>query len=208
MQIMTMVWAQWCDRTINRSEGSKVGWGWNLYYFTVGTAQLGTSYAVSLPDRTQTIYSDLAKQCHAQHDMVHISGYIKSTSTGNTTLKWLGIGMAIGVGISVLGCILAVPLAKFYAWVTKVPPKFIKTHGVAILFTILLGFNTSAVILNAIVMDNFLSTWKKLAGDLFQDSEWGFGQTTAILLWAPFAWDVVKEAISKFSLSCAFVIRC
>jgi len=198
MQIVTMVWAQWGDNAINRSEGSKLGWAWNLYYFALGAAQLGTSYAVSLPDRTQTVYSDLAKQCQDQYNLIHVSGYIKSSSTGNSALKWLGLGTAVGAGISVLGCVLAVPLAKFYAWITNVLPKWLKAHGIAMLFTVILGFYTSIVILNAIIMDDFRNTWKKLAGDLFQDNEWGFGQTTAILLWAPFAWGVIKETIKHW----------
>lgn len=38
---------------------------------------------------------------------------------------------------------------------------------------------------------------KKTSGERFTDDEWGYGQTTAVLIWAPFLWSTVTESFGK-----------
>ena len=183
---------------MNRSRDSKLGFAWGVYYVATGIIQIATSYTLGLPDGMVSVYKKMAKECESQHKLVHFAGYIGSTSSSNSAIKYLGIGVAIGVGISILGCILATPLAKFSRRIATMIPQWLKTHSAGLIFTIILLFYTSLVILDTLMIEEFRSTWRKISGDLFRDNEWGFGQTTAILLWAPFAWNTLKESISKY----------
>jgi hypothetical protein len=199
MLLVSMVWGLYGDYEMNRSRDSKLNFAWGFYYAAIGVAQVATSYTIGLPDGTVSVYKKLAQECQNQHKLAHFAGYIGSTSSSDSAIKYLGIGAAIGAGISVLGCILAIPLAKLYKIRVAVIPQWLKRHGVGILLTVILLFYTSLVILDALMIEDFRTIWRKISGDLFHDNEWGFGQTTAVLLWAPFAWAMIKGVISKCS---------
>jgi hypothetical protein len=200
MLIVSMIWGLYGDHEMNRSRDSKLGFAWGVYYATTGIFQIATSYALGLPDGTVSVYKKFAKECENQHKLVHLASYIGSSSSSNSAIKYLGIGVAIGAGISILGCILAIPLARFYKRMAAMMPQWSKPHSAGIIFTIILLFYTSLVILDTLMIEGFHSTRRKISGDLFRDNEWGFGQTTVILLWAPFAWNTLKESISKYSV--------
>jgi hypothetical protein len=57
---------------------------------------------------------------------------------------------------------------------------------------------TALFILDTFLLADFRSMWRIVSGELFEGEQWGFGQTTTVLLWAPFVWTVVRSSIGMF----------
>jgi hypothetical protein len=196
--LIGMLWGQYGDSLMGTNSTSKVGWAWNVYYIAIGIILLITSSIINPPDSTLLVYKSLAKECQNQDHFSSISSYLSPSAIGTSALKCLGVGLAIGFGLSILGCLLAVPFTKLYTWIKSIIPEFVKKHGVKIIITIILSFYVSVIVADAIVLNEYREVLKKMGEDLAQIGGWGYGQTTAILLWGPFAWTVVKATIRKF----------
>ena len=180
----TMLFAQLCDNAMNKAS---LGWEWQLYYLAIGIAQLATSCVIEVPNRK--IYKDLATQCRTQHHFINLSTYLPASEKGTMTLKWYGIGVSGGLLISVLGIV-------FGKFLLKITPAWLRKHGEVTFFIIILLMNVSSIVVNAIVVGDVRNILKKLSGDQLPDNGWGYGQTTAVLLWVPFFWSLLKETMS------------
>jgi hypothetical protein len=188
-----MLFAQLSDNVMNNNH---LGWEWHVYYFAIGIAQLVTSCVIEVPHRS--VYKELATQCHNQHQFIDVSTYIPASSKGIGSLTWLIIGMVGGLVLGFLSGFLSATLGK-------ITPKWLRKHGETIFLIVVLLLNLTSVVSNTIVTEYVRSLLKKMTGDQLPDHGWSYGQTTAILLWIPFFWTVLKETMSRFPWPKLFV---
>jgi hypothetical protein len=184
----TMTFAQLCDNVMNKTN---LTWEWQLYYIAIGISQLVTSCVIEVPNRG--IYKDLATQCHAQHDFINLSTYLPASEKGKTSLKWYIIGLFVGLAIGVLTGVFAKVLLR-------ITPAWIRKHGEVTFMIAVLLLNLVSITGNSAVTADIRGTLKQLSGDQLPDNGWSYGQMTAILLWAPFFWNIFKETLSKRSI--------
>jgi hypothetical protein len=187
-----MVFAQLCDQVMNKSH---LTWEWQLYYIAIGIAQLVTSCVIEVPNRG--IYKDLATQCHAQYDFVNLSSYLPASEKGKTSLKWYAIGLFIGLAVGILTGVFAKVLLR-------ITPMWIRKHGEVTFMIVVLLLNLVSITGNAAVTNVIRGTLIQLSGDQLADNGWSYGQTTAMLLWAPFFWNVFMETLCKYSIPISF----
>jgi hypothetical protein len=88
--IGTMLWAHYGDYLMHNRSGSKLGRPWNFYYIGIFIFQVIATSVVCFPDKTVSVYKQLAKECHIQQGLVDISGHLGTSSTGNSPAKSLG----------------------------------------------------------------------------------------------------------------------
>jgi hypothetical protein len=184
--VSLLLFAQIADYVMNKSH---LGWEWQVYYISIGAAQLATSCVVEVPNRN--VYKDIAMQCHQQHQFVDISSYLPTSEKGITALKWYIIG-AVG------GLVLGILSGAFKKVLFKITPKWLQRHGQSTFFVLVLLLNLVSIVINIMAIEHVRDLLKKLSGDQLPDSGWTYGQTTAILLWLPFFWASIKETISQF----------
>ena len=192
---ISMIWAQFGDSLLKLDSTGKLGWPWNLFYVAICVAILVTSAAIGLPDGTMSVYNQLAKECHNQHQFPDLSNYLSPSAGGKSALKWLGVGMAVSIGGSILFGVLGIALARYLG---KIIPQWVKKHGLNIFVTLLLLYYVSVIIVDAVKLNNVRRILEKMSGGVVQN-DWGYGETTAILLWAPFVWATIKETVSECS---------
>jgi hypothetical protein len=109
------------------------------------------------------------------------------------------VGLGIGACIGILFCIIAIASAGLSKKIAAILPKWLRENGVNILITALL-FYVALVVIHIAILGQFRESWKSMRKDLTQDEAWGYGQTMAILIWAPFVWTAVKDALSRHAL--------
>jgi hypothetical protein len=186
--LTTMLFGQLCDNVMNKAN---LAWYWQLYYLMICIAQLATSCVVEVPH--PDIYQNLAKQCHHQYGFVNLSSLLPASEKGLMTLKWDIIGALGGFALAIIGGACAKVLLKF-------TPAWLRKHGeITFLITILL-LNIMSAVFNAVMIKSIRDVLRELSGDQLPDNGWSYGQITAILLWAPFFWGIVKETFSQYSL--------
>ena len=132
---------------------SKAGWEWKFYYIVVGIALLITSSIINPSDSTLSVYKSLAKECQNQDLLSGISSYLPASASGTSALKWLGVGLAIGVGLGILSCLLVVPFTRLYAWVKSIITEFVTKQGVKMMATAILCFYVSVIVVDATVLN-------------------------------------------------------
>jgi hypothetical protein len=194
--IMSILCAQLYDYFLNQST---LGAAWNSYYSLISCVQVAFGYSISVPARVFPVYFKLANECHTQKQFINMASYFALTSNKSSTLKWWSIGLLIGFAFAVLPKLLA----KFFRWIKsillRIMPGWLKRHGESI-FMILVLLLYVYDVLSASIRLNTIRNWiEKIVGARFQDDQWGYGQTTAVLLWVPFFWDAIKEMTSKCS---------
>ncbi|KAE9373303.1 hypothetical protein N431DRAFT_406712 [Stipitochalara longipes BDJ] len=182
--LTTMLFGQLCDSVMNKTN---LTWQWLVYYMAIGIAQLLTSCVIEVPNRG--VYKDLATQCHSQYGFINLSTYLPASEKGTTTLKWYIIGALIGLVIGILTGVFAKIIAK-------ICPAWLMKHGEITFDISVLLLNLISVVGNAVITEDVRGKLIKLSGDQLPDAGWSYGQTTAILLWLPFFWGVVKETIT------------
>ncbi len=116
--------------------------------------------------------------------------------------KWFWIAMGILAGCFILAKIISVAWRRLYqklhdlwcrssAWLTR--------HycwAIALLCIIIIVLYDVQLIIVTIELQKVRKMMRYLGGDGVQD-EWGWGQTTAVLLWMPFVWVAIIETISQ-----------
>jgi hypothetical protein len=192
--ILGFILTQSADKSMNETQVSGY---MHLAYYGLFIAQLVTSSTIKIPQ--QNVYKTLAKECHKQHAFFSAM----STISGAESAKWAGIGLGGGVVlIIVIG--LAVTyrehfpsfLARPFKMLWRIVPTWLKTHGDILSNFLIMGMYAS------LIPENFykLQKLRTLALQTMPagEEEWGYGQTTAILLWLPFVLSAIKETVSKF----------
>jgi hypothetical protein len=159
---------------------------------------------IVLPNRAT--YKDLATQCKIQQQFPDIADLIPASEPGTTTLKCILIGLSKlkFYFLFFIFFVLAI-LARFFGKaLLNFIPAWIKRQGGCTLVT----FNTGLLLIS-IASTNVLAqisaemrgALKKLRGDQLPKNDWGYGEITAILLWVPLLWSLLKETMSKLPIS-------
>ena len=195
---MSMLFAQLYDYFLNQTT---LGLSWNIYYFLISFSQIGVGYSVDVPSYVFPVYFKLANECHTQRQFINMAAYFAPTTNKSSTVKWWGIGLAIGF----VAGVIARFLKPLYRWLKrmllKIMPEWLKTHGVSIWLVLVLLLYVCDLIMASIKLNTIRNWIAKIGGDQFQDNQWGYGQTTAVLLWLPFFWDALKQLISELLLT-------
>ena len=170
------------DQPIN-----KATWDWIVYYAAIALAHLIASFVIGIPNRAT--YRDLATQCKIQQQMLHIADLITASEQVQTILMCI---------ILVLGILLVlVILAGFFR---KTPPKTKKQGNRTFAIGLFLIMVPMTIFL-AHLFAEIRGILKKLSGGQLPENGWGYGEVTAILLWVPLLWSLLKETMSKAPIS-------
>jgi Ca2+/Na+ antiporter len=193
--VFVMLICELCCKVLLKEELHKL---WILYYTAIMLTQMFESYSFSIPSSDFPIYYQIAVACHKTRHFVDISKYFAPTLNSRAALKWLLIGFAIGfaaqLGISVFMGMFYESLRRF---MRRILPRWLIKNGDNLFHVLILV----AYFVDLILDSRSLIVTRKLiraaAGDSFQDDDWGYGQTTAVLLWAPFFWKLTVKGISE-----------
>lgn len=197
--IIGMIFSQSADRSMNQAHAGR-----NLphYYYALLFAQFATSSSIKIPHLS--VYKDLAKECHKQHQFIDV---ISSVSDGAELPKHVGIGFGITLCFLVaLGLcatyITVVPprLARLWETVWIRVPSWLKNYAHIIGQFFVIGMYVGLLPLNLHRLEKVRKLAVQTSGAQPTGEErWGYGQTTAILLWLPFFFSAIKETISTYS---------
>lgn len=180
----TMLFMQLCDHMKN---AAIMPWFYQPFYLTIIVAQLVASCVIDVPN--EDVYKDLATQCHEQYNFIDLSRWL--FGKGTFTLKWTLVGMVIGlvfIGLT----------AAFAGVLLKLVPAWIKKHGEVIFFVAVLSLDISSVVSNVVLMMMARGDLKKLSQYSLPQNDWGYGQTTALLLWAFVFWTWLYESFRTY----------
>jgi len=159
----------------------------DFLYMLIAAAQLIALCTISIPDRS--VYQEIAKQCYDQHNFVDISFYLNSAN-GKEILKWYSVGIGAFLGGAIIIAILA--KVQVFKTVWNMVPAWFKKHGLAIVEMLFLGLYSAAAIGDLILAEYGRQTLIESMGDQERNGDWGYGQTTAILIWFPVLWSALK----------------
>jgi hypothetical protein len=196
--IIGMLFSQSADNSMNETQA---GGKWQLCYYALIFTKFVTSSFIKIPN--QSAYKTLAKECHKQHQLIDA---ISSVSDGELKLKETGIGFGIGVGFIV--CIILgvtystyIPLVLVRQWkmMWRRIPSWLKNYAHIIIQFFVIGLYAGEIPMSFYRLEKV----RKLALQTIEAQptgaeKWGYGQTTAILIWFPFFFSAMKETISKF----------
>lgn len=180
------IWAQFADSMLN---GTSARWQWIVYYCAIFIAQSALTTSIKIPHLK--VYKSLGKECHRQNQFAIVAFLHSSTANDNGSMKWLGIVFGIGIGIAILSPLLIVP----GKWIWNRVPELLKKYGHVVWLGVSLWIYVAATVLSALTTEFARFLVKETSAS---EVKWGYGQTTAILLWIPFIWAVVKETRSGF----------
>ena len=179
-----------------------------IYFVMVIVAQMAVTYANAIPSSAFPIYSHLAIECHDEYGYIDFSSQFNPEVASKGGYKWIGIGAAIGVGSIIFLFLLFALLGTFVAWCRRLWSQiclvwfrsWLKSHwrqlGVFLLalwFISILPFFATKLQRRRAIVENSI-------GESFQANEWGYGQTTALLLWAPLLRRAFNESWGKYSV--------
>lgn len=143
---------------------------------------------------------EAALACHHLRGAIDISPIFQDVDL-LSLFKW----MAVAVGCIVFMVLI---VSKFMSDVPKMMGRFMRRNiplavqqnaTQVIRIGLLLNWVLS-LIFETINVLNARSKMKKLSGEQFKDNDWGYGQTTAVMLWAPFMCEVFVETWSMLAL--------
>jgi hypothetical protein len=106
MLLLSMVWSLWDDWELHKLRDSTMGFGWSAYIAFCAMVQVVSTLYIDLPESTGKVFKNLAKKCQTRQ--LHFSGYIASSTSPRSSFKYLIIGAAVGLGLIILGGVLAV----------------------------------------------------------------------------------------------------
>jgi hypothetical protein len=192
--ILGLILTQSADKSMNDTQVSGY---MHIVYYVLFIAQIVTSSTIKIPD--QNVYKTLAKECHKQHQFISAL----STISGAESAKWAGIGLGGGV-VLVIVIGLAVTYRQHFPSFLGVPfkmmwrivPAWFKKNSDKVSNFFIMAMYAS------LIPENFYKV-QKLRTLALQtmpagEEDWGYGQTTAILLWLPFCLSAIKETMSRF----------
>lgn len=197
---IAMFTSQLYDFYLNKT---KISIPWLGVHAAVCIAQVILALTVSMPKWTFPLCYDVAVACHDLRHTIDISSMFKNGSIHKSGLMWLGVGIAIGFGVGlILGLLEShVPVfTKFVAKVTARLPKLVRENGWKVFLIMMLLVWIVVLVLGTMTLFDSRDIMKALSGDQFKDNEWGYGQSTAILLWAQFHFEMVLEVFRKYRI--------
>lgn len=190
-----MLYGQLHDQLLNKAP---LIWDWNLYYAAIGLAHLVASCVIVLPNRAT--YKDLATQCRIQQQFPDIAKLIPASELGTSTLKCILIGLSISLGLVILARLFGKALLNFIpVWNRRQGGRTFNTFNTFNSGFLLISIVT--IIALAQIFAEMRGALKKLSGDQLPENGWGYGEITAILLWVPLLWSLLKETVSKVPIS-------
>lgn len=196
--IFSVLMSQSADKSINQVQ---VSGQLQLFYYVLFIAQLVTSTFIKIPNHS--VYKALAKECHKQHQFIDV---ISSVIDGRETSKYVGIGLGGGV------CFIVLVVLGF-TYITHIPPllarpckmvwsripTWLKNYADINFNFLLIGLYAGDIPLQFYRLEKVRKFGLQMSGaQRAGEEQWGYGQTTAILLWLPFFFSAIKETISKF----------
>ncbi|KAJ4294414.1 hypothetical protein N0V90_008104 [Kalmusia sp. IMI 367209] len=161
-----------------------------FWYFLIGIGKDFFLWPITVPKSTILTYRGIARACHEHRDAPDLSAMFVYDSIQQFDLKHysfmlqLLMSMLLEITFSFLEIIRPSTLrdmARKHGWVL---------HGLVALS----GFPLSLA-LYLKQLGKARDTVKRASGDEYKDDEWGYGQTTAVLLMLPFAWKVAVETL-------------
>jgi len=100
-------------------------------------------------------------------------------------------------------CVMAVLFVRF----KNKLPNWLSRHGMAIGYAIFLAFYSAIIILNTWKFEHQVELVRMMnRQDLPPQNDWDFGQTTALMIWFPVAWELLT--LIRKSLSFSETRRC
>jgi hypothetical protein len=197
---MVMFTSQLYDFYLNKT---KISIPWLVVHAAVCIAQVILALTVSMPKWTFPLCYDAAVACHDLRHTTDISSMFKNGDIHKSSLMWLGVGIAIGLGVGLMLGLLEsyVPVfTKFIAKVTAKLPKLVRENGWNVFWIMMLLIWIVVLVLGTTTLFDSRDTMKTLSADQFKDNEWGYGQSTAILLWAQFLFEMVLGVFRKYRI--------
>jgi len=189
------------DERLNKVKGSYL---LQLAYYALFIIQLAISNSIKVPH--QDVYKTLAKECHEQRQFINAVSTVSGLDAA-ASAKWGFIGAALGFLIMLLIVFAVVYIKNIPSFLTRPfeilwnsVPAWLKRYWD-------LCSNTWMMAMYAfLIPSNFsrLQNVRKLALQMMPagEEEWGYGQTTAILLWLPLVLSAIKETTSKVTSKC------
>lgn len=175
-------------------------WAGGFYHLALSIALLVWGF-VAIPSGALRVYHDLATNCDGQRQFVDISRIFTSRSKNFKAAKWIFIGLSIGVGCIILSLVFKGGrkiYQKIYELWHRIILAWLRKH---LLFSILpvpcLLLLLFYLIRSTIELNQTRKVVRNKSRDGSKDDEWGYGQTTAVLLWLPIIWAPVKQKISQ-----------
>lgn len=168
-----------------------------LYQFVLMFAQIATSSSVAIPRNAYESYHEVSKACHILRAYKDVSYYFAITSSN--TWKWFGIGFGAAIGGLMLLGLLIPLLAKIGRWLGplwNIPIfKWTKKNFHKI-FAVLMAILYVYLLISFVIRLGSTRLLLRNRDSAYQDDEWGYGQTTAVLIWLPLLRPAIKEGWS------------
>jgi hypothetical protein len=166
----------------------------------IGIAQHSVTYSNSISPSAFLIYYTLAKDCHSLRNFADLSVYFSPEYTAKEHAKWIGIAFVIAFGVFMVTFALVAFLGRLFRlykrpWL-RTCPRWLLVYSLKVVATIFLTLNVSVFILMVITLVRQRQTIRETSGENYKDDEWGYGQTTAVLLWTPILWKVIQAVWS------------
>lgn len=185
-----------------------------VYRSLLFVTTVSAGYLVSVPNDEFRLYRDLAKACH------QVTGIRDFSSLFEFKLgdrDWFGIGLVIGVGLPLIATaafrLCQVEGNLVMPFVRKIIPYFIRKYchychkliilNMAMLYAVLLIYCN----VDLSELRESLKRWNP-GQESQHDKEWEYGQTAAVLRWAPMLWACIKAArgtLPSFMSRCSLV---
>lgn len=188
---LAMILSQGADETMNQKRTS----GWlTLLYYVLFIAQFTTSSSIKIPDKT--IYTTLAKECHKEQLFINA---LSAAKDGGEMFKWMAVGLVGGGAIVLFIVFGAVHLPDFiknpFLKLWRSTPAWVKKYwDFGSQFMMIVGYGAN-VPRNFWKVNGIRELVLENSPPVPVGEEWGYGQTTAVLLWLPLLGYMVKETI-------------
>ncbi len=180
------------DRIINKTESVN---DLRLYYYALFIAHLETLDHIKIPYKS--VCKTLAKECHNDYEFNAISWIMdgRRISRLATITFCASAGLLVILG---LGIVLAPGfLARLWKMWGKIL-SWLKRYSGIILYLFAIKLYVFIISANAYELAFVRSLVIETGGvQPAGEEKWGYGQTTAILLWFPFFFSAIKETISN-----------
>jgi hypothetical protein len=175
------------------------------WLFSLRLSSFAHSIATWTLDTSKTVRPvgyEAALVCHHLRGAIDISPIFQDVGF-LFVLKWV----VVAVGCIVF-MVLMIGIFRFMSGVPNLMGRFMRRNiplavqqnavqvvrvGLLLTWVLNLIFETINVLKGR-------SEMKKLSGEQFKDNDWGYGQTTAVMLWAPFMCEVFVETWSMLAL--------
>ncbi len=186
--ITALPFSRYCDSSLNHipCKASDLNYG-----VALAVAQISISFVLIANQSAFGVYHDVAKSCHNFRGYPDVNYlFPKSNEDG---WKGFGIGFATVVAILFIVCFIYTIIRRIR---DPILPAWLRKHFHQIFFVLLGIAYVSYVILSVTGLARTRRLTRQ-ADNKYEDDEWGYGQTTAVLLWAPILRIAVKATWSK-----------